>query len=111
MRTLILATTLAIATPALADVPVPERNPRRIQEAPATSGHLCAPRQVIVDMLQERYGETQSALGLQSDGRVLEIFAAPHGGWTAIVTQPNGTSCAVAVGEGWTITQALGRDA
>ena len=60
----------------------------------------CARRPAVVDGLKRNFAEVPIAVGLQSDGSVMEIFAsAKTGSWTIVVTRPNGTSCAVADGE------------
>jgi len=63
---------------------------------------VCKDRSEIVEILNRKFGATQRSFGLQSDRRVLELYAAPSGSWTAILTMPNGKSCVVASGEAWT---------
>ena len=63
---------------------------------------VCRDRGALVQTLATRFDETQRMFGLQSDDRVLELYAAPDGSWTAIVTMPSGKSCVVAAGEAWT---------
>lgn len=63
---------------------------------------VCKQRSEIVKILREKFKETQQSFGLQSDRRVLELFASPNGSWTAILTLPSGQSCVVASGEAWT---------
>ena len=41
------------------------------------------------------------AMGLVSDGNVLEVATSSSGSWTIVVTLPTGLSCAVAAGEKW----------
>lgn len=61
----------------------------------------------IVEMakqLDADYGEVPVAIGVQTDGRLLEIYASEASGtWTVIVIRPNGTGCMVAAGRGWEI--------
>ena len=41
-------------------------------------------------------------MGLESNGRLFEIFAADDGAtWTMVVTTPDGASCVVAAGIEW----------
>lgn len=81
---LVLATTLA-AVPALAQ---PAQN--------------CAPRDVVVDRLAERYGETRQSIGLGANNAVVEVFASHESGsWTITVTMPNGLTCLVASGQAY----------
>ena len=56
----------------------------------------------VVTQLAARYDEAPIALGLTSDGAVLELFTAPDGfTWTIVVTLPNGLSRVIATGESW----------
>ena len=68
---------------------------------PAAAQTVCSERSSFLDQLSERYSETPVALGLVSDGNVLEILASKVGTWTIIVTRPTGTSCVVATGQAW----------
>jgi hypothetical protein len=59
----------------------------------------CAPRDVVVDRLAQRYGETRHAVGLGASGTMMEMFAAPETGtWTITVTFARGITCLVASG-------------
>jgi hypothetical protein len=62
---------------------------------------VCKERDAIISVLNKRFGETQRSFGLQSDRRVLEIYASEKGSWTALLTLPDGQSCVVATGEAW----------
>ncbi len=62
----------------------------------------CAERAVVVERLQDRYGETRQSIGLGRNNAVVEVFASDSTGtWTILVTLPNGVSCLVASGESW----------
>lgn len=77
--------------------------PAGAQEAP----FIWAERAVVVEELEKKYTEIPRALGITSDGSVLELFSAPDGQtWTLVVTLPNGMSRVVASGESW-ITRPL----
>lgn len=66
----------------------------------ADAAPSCARRPAVVDGLKRNFAEVPVAVGLQSDGSMMEVFASPKtGSWTIVVTRPNGTSCAVADGE------------
>ncbi len=59
-------------------------------------------RAEIVGQLAARYSEAPTALGLTSDGAVIELFATADGAtWTLVITLPNGLSRVVATGESW----------
>jgi hypothetical protein len=56
----------------------------------------------LTEMLEQKFAEQPTALGLQSNGQLLEVFVANDGtSWTIVVTRPDGWSCIVAVGERW----------
>jgi len=61
----------------------------------------CGERQGILKWLEGNFHEKRTAFGLTSDGRVLEVFAAPSGSWTILVTYPGGLSCLVTSGMDW----------
>lgn len=51
--------------------------------------------------LRLRYDERIVGAGITFADRVLEIFAAPTGSWTAVVTTPGGPSCIASHGSDW----------
>jgi len=62
----------------------------------------CAARGIIVERLQDRFGEGLAGGGLQSAQQVIEVWSAPETGtWTLLMTRANGTSCIVASGTNW----------
>ena len=67
----------------------------------------CSPRQAIIDRLANKYAETSVAIGMASNGGVLEVLAANEEGssWTIIVTMPNGMSCLLAAGKNFEMLQ------
>jgi len=62
---------------------------------------MCNKRGTFLDSLKQGYSEAPVAMGLVSNGSVLEVLASKKGSWTIIVTMPNGTSCVVASGDSW----------
>lgn len=78
-----------------------------VQPAAATQYRFteCALREQYVAELGERFGEGRIGWGLQTDmagrGVVVELFAAPSGSWTVLYSLPDGTSCLLAAGQGW----------
>ncbi|MDP6709182.1 MAG: hypothetical protein QF893_22810 [Alphaproteobacteria bacterium] len=62
---------------------------------------VCSSRSNFLDNLGKRYAESPTAIGLASNGSVLEVLTSKNGSWTIIITQPNGTTCMVANGESW----------
>jgi len=63
-------------------------------------GRNCAPREVVVERLAEKYGESRKAIGIGQQGMVMETFAsAESGSWTITVTMPTGMTCLMASGQ------------
>ncbi|MGB1215904.1 MAG: hypothetical protein ACPG4X_21230 [Pikeienuella sp.] len=79
--------------------------------SPTLAQSNCGPHDAFVAALGDKFNESQRMIALQMDGRVLEIFAADDGAWTALVTTPGGLSCMVASGLYYEATaQAMGVD-
>ena len=65
----------------------------------ALASPQCGPRDSIIAVLAERYGETRQSVGLAQNA-VMEVFASRETGtWTIAVTTPDGTMCLVAAGQ------------
>lgn len=68
----------------------------------AVAQALCMPRAQIVEMLDTHYAEAPIARGLAAGGRLMEVFSSPDGNtWTLLLTTPDGTSCLMGEGQGW----------
>ena len=67
----------------------------------ATAQMLCGDRDAVLSRLSAEHKERPTALGLASNGGVLEILTSENGSWTIIVTGANGLTCLLAVGEAW----------
>lgn len=75
---------LLLAVPAQAAVPV------------------CGDRDHIASELQRQHGEKPVARGVLLDGmHVLEVFVAPSGSFTVVITSALGLACIPAAGLGW----------
>ena len=60
----------------------------------------CAPRDVVLDRLADRYGESRQSIGLGANNAVVEVFAsAETGTWTIIVNTAEGLTCMSASGQ------------
>ena len=59
----------------------------------------CGPRQMVLETLANRYGESRQAIGLAANSTVMEMFASETGSWTITVTMPDGMVCLLASGE------------
>ena len=69
-----------------------------------TSGgqQLCNKRSEVLKNLSANYKEAPTALGMASNGGVLEVMTSKDGNtWTILITKPDGTSCLVAMGNSW----------
>lgn len=63
---------------------------------------MCMPRDKLVKMLDSRFDEAPVARGLDSGGRLVEVFSSADGAtWTLLLTAPDGISCLMAEGKGW----------
>jgi len=63
---------------------------------------MCNQRAEVLAQLSDRYSEAPVAMGLASNGGMIEILTSNSGTtWTIILTMPNGLACLVAAGEGW----------
>lgn len=62
---------------------------------------VCSERTNFINALATVHSESPVAMGLGANGSVVEVLASKTGSWTILVTSPNGTTCVVAVGEGW----------
>lgn len=69
----------------------------------------CAPRQLVVERLADKYGETRQSMGLGANNAVVEVFASEESGtWTITVTSVYGMTCLVASGQAFErLTEAL----
>lgn len=64
------------------------------------SGPNCAPRDIVVERLASKYGESRHSMGLGANNAVVEVFAsAETGSWTITVTSVRGLTCLVASGQ------------
>lgn len=63
---------------------------------------ICAERDALTTSLSREYSEAPKAVGLASNGSVVELLTSRDGRtWTLLMTRPDGTSCVVAAGEAW----------
>lgn len=62
----------------------------------------CGFRAVIQKHLVEKYNEMPERIGVMPNGNVLEIWASEETGtFTVMVSDPAGSSCVMATGDGW----------
>ncbi len=98
-----------IVAPALAAAAVlslPETTARAQSQAPAQA-QQCDQRARVIGHLAQKYKEAPVAIGVTTSGGMVEVLTTGDGGtWTIILSDPNGTSCLVAAGEGWRALQS-----
>ena len=69
---------------------------------PVLADVSCFRREMFVEHLKEKYDEQPLAFGLNTDGRLLELFGTPDGKtWTMLITDARGISCVVTSGKDW----------
>ena len=87
-RLFVFLSALAMATPVLAQVGQQQR--------------ACSSRADLLKRLGQVYSEDPVALGIATNGGMLEVLSTESGStWTIIITMPNGRSCMFASGESW----------
>lgn len=62
---------------------------------------VCGPREAVTGALERQYAERPFARGLGDNGNLIEVWAAPDGGFTILMTAPNGVACLMAAGKDW----------
>lgn len=73
-----------------------------VTHTPASASPVCGDRSKVIDSLNAKYSEEPVAVGVTSNGGVIEVLKAPDGQtWTILFTYPSGPSCLVASGEAW----------
>jgi hypothetical protein len=73
----------------------------------AVAQMACAQRSLVISQLAKNFKEQQTALGVDSGGRVIELFLSNKGSFTILVSYPNNQSCILATGQGW---QTINKD-
>ena len=62
---------------------------------------LCGERTKIVNDLKRTYSEVPVAIGLGSNGGLVEVLVSPAGTFTIILTRTTGWTCVIAAGADW----------
>ena len=68
---------------------------------PAAAQTQCGPRDAVLRVLARDYHEGVAGRGLAVNGQMVEVTVSPKGGWSIIVTSPQGVTCIAATGTGW----------
>ena len=80
-------------------------------QAAMAAPSVCGQRTEIVASLAKEFREAPIALGIDSNGNLVEVLSSRSGStWSVIVTTPNGVSCLVASGEDWQVLNAVDED-
>lgn len=67
----------------------------------------CAPREVVLERLTSKYGESLRVIAMGSNGAVVEALASGGGEtWTILVTRPGGLTCLVASGTNFEVVDS-----
>ena len=62
----------------------------------------CTEREQVTTHLAKKYSEAPVAIGMVSNGNILEVFSSEHGEtWTVTMTTPQGLTCLIAGGDTW----------
>ncbi len=73
--------------------------------SPAASAQvICLDRASLIDSLAARLHQRQFGYGMVSDTVVVELYTAPDGSWTVVMTDVTGRACILAIGQGWQTT-------
>lgn len=62
---------------------------------------VCGARESLVERLEVRFKESETAYGITGNGMVAELFVSAEGSWTLVLTRPDGISCLMAAGQNW----------
>ncbi|MDA0786882.1 MAG: hypothetical protein O3B37_11405 [Proteobacteria bacterium] len=74
----------------------------------AQPNHSCTDRTSALTHLSKKYSEEPVAIGLASNGGVVEVLTDSAGStWSIIITMPDGMACIVASGEHWEPLQPI----
>ncbi|WP_114094515.1 hypothetical protein [Thalassospira xiamenensis] len=69
---------------------------------PTFAALVCGDRAKVIASLLAHYAEEPVAVGVTSNGGVIEVLSAPDGQtWTILFTRPDQVTCLLASGESW----------
>lgn len=68
----------------------------------AAAQGACDRRERVLSLLAEKYQETPVAVGVTTQGSLVEVLSHDTGKtWTIVITSPQGISCLLLTGEDW----------
>ncbi len=62
---------------------------------------VCGDRGKFIEQLSKAHREAPAGMGVTLDGKMVELLRSKTGSWSILVTNGNGVTCMVAVGDGW----------
>ena len=68
---------------------------------PAPAQPKCSPDARVQTAAEERSNTQPAFMGLTASGDLMEVRSTSDGRWTIVLTLKDGSSCAVASGNGW----------
>ncbi|MDH5410826.1 MAG: hypothetical protein OEY16_05510 [Alphaproteobacteria bacterium] len=79
-----------------------------LMASPASSEeNVCGKRNDIISRLENGYQEFNSAMGVSTNGSLVELYTSENGTWTLMLTRPDGVSCLIAAGQNWEAFDAV----
>ena len=73
----------------------------------ASARNMCM-KHADLEVVLEKHKESQAAIGVASNGSLIQVYATADGAtWSIVMTNPQGVSCVVAVGQDWDQRTAL----
>ena len=67
----------------------------------AAARNMCM-KHADLEVVLEKHKESQAAIGVASNGSLVEVYATADGStWSIVMTNPRGISCVVAIGQDW----------
>lgn len=80
-------------------------------QPPSGTRMPCHDAHEIAKQLGSKYDEAPVAMGLQSNGNLLQVYASQEKRtWTVVSTTPAGVSCIVAAGKAWERVPVINND-
>jgi len=75
-------------------------------DAQGNGGAPCGKRDELLSHLSQKYSEKPVAMGLATNGSVVEVLSSKASGtFTIVYTMPNGVTCLMAAGSNWEFTK------
>ena len=62
---------------------------------------VCGGHDDVIAGLTQAFQQRQIGYGVVGQAAIVEIYVSTSGTWTLLITDVNGQSCILAIGEGW----------